>query len=120
MTPEEKALLENTARKLDEFLEVFYRSNYPDKVIYRKELVVNDKLTLGDGVNIPVGATTGTKIGTSATQKLAVFNATPVVQAGAISAPSSPSASYSQAEAQSVVTAVNSLITVIKNFGITA
>lgn len=36
--------------------------------------------TLTDGANVVVGTTTGTKIGTSATQKLGFWNASPVVQ----------------------------------------
>lgn len=36
--------------------------------------------TLAEGVNIGVGTSTGTKIGTATSQKLAFFNATPVVQ----------------------------------------
>jgi hypothetical protein len=36
--------------------------------------------TLTDGANIVVGSTTGTKIGTATTQKLAFFNSTPIVQ----------------------------------------
>jgi hypothetical protein len=36
--------------------------------------------TLGDGVDIAVGTTTGTKIGTAITQKLGFYNATPIVQ----------------------------------------
>jgi len=37
-------------------------------------------LTLSDGMNIAVNATTGTKIGTGTTQKLGFWNATPVAQ----------------------------------------
>jgi hypothetical protein len=40
-------------------------------------------LTFGDGINIPLKTTTGTKIGTATTQKLGFFNATPVIQQGA-------------------------------------
>ena len=36
--------------------------------------------TLADAANIAVGTTTGTKIGTATTQKLGLWNATPVVQ----------------------------------------
>lgn len=36
--------------------------------------------TLAEGANIAVGTTTGTKIGTAASQKIGFFNATPVVQ----------------------------------------
>ena len=44
---------------------------------------MGEGVALTDGINIPVGTTTGTKIGTSATQKLAFFNATPIVQPAA-------------------------------------
>lgn len=37
-------------------------------------------VTFGDGVNLDVGTTTGTKLGTATTQKLGFFNATPVAQ----------------------------------------
>lgn len=36
--------------------------------------------TLSDGINISVGTTTGTRVGTSTTQKLGFWNATPVAQ----------------------------------------
>tara|TARA_B100001093_G_scaffold142651_1_gene135091 strand:- start:532 stop:1791 length:1260 start_codon:yes stop_codon:yes gene_type:complete len=41
-------------------------------------------VTLADAVNLVFNTTTGTKIGTATTQKLAFFNATPVVQQSAI------------------------------------
>lgn len=37
-------------------------------------------MTLGEGYNLAAGTTTGTKIGTAATQKLGFYGATPVVQ----------------------------------------
>lgn len=40
-------------------------------------------VTIADGKNIVLNTTTGTKIGTSASQKLGFFNATPVVQPSA-------------------------------------
>ncbi len=43
-----------------------------------------DAITLGDAVNFVFNTTTGTKIGTATTQKLAFFNSTPVVQQSAI------------------------------------
>jgi hypothetical protein len=36
--------------------------------------------TWGEGINLALGTVTGTKIGTSTTQKLSFFNATPIVQ----------------------------------------
>jgi hypothetical protein len=40
--------------------------------------------TLADASNIVVGTTTGTKIGTAATQKIGFYNVTPVVQGAAV------------------------------------
>ncbi len=40
----------------------------------------NAGLAVGDGQNIQLGTTTGTKIGTATTQKIGFFNATPVQQ----------------------------------------
>lgn len=37
-------------------------------------------MTIGDGVNIILNTTTGTKIGTSTSQKLAFYNSTPIIQ----------------------------------------
>lgn len=43
-------------------------------------LTANTSLTMADAANIIVNATTGTKIGTATTQKLAFYNSTPVAQ----------------------------------------
>ena len=40
--------------------------------------------TVFDGVNLVLGTTTGTKLGTGVTQKLGFYNATPVVQPAAV------------------------------------
>jgi hypothetical protein len=45
-----------------------------------KYLFYKDKLVFADAVNIETNTTTGTKIGTAATQKLSFFGATPRVQ----------------------------------------
>lgn len=73
-----------------------------------------------DGRNFIFGKGTGTKFGTETTQKMGFFNKTPIVQPGAISAPSTPSAAYDQTEAQSTVNAVNSIRTALTNLGLTA
>jgi hypothetical protein len=41
---------------------------------------VSNSLTLADGANLAAGTTTGTKLGTATSQKLGLFNATPIVQ----------------------------------------
>lgn len=73
-----------------------------------------------DGRNVQTGLTTGTKIGTGATQKLSVYGVTPVVQASAIGAPTAASGLYSQAVAQTAVDAINNIRTALQNFGISA
>lgn len=42
--------------------------------------VFNKQLTITEGHDITLGATTGTKIGTGATQKLAFYGNTPIAQ----------------------------------------
>ena len=45
---------------------------------------IQNDLTISDTRNIILSTTTGTKIGTATTQKIGFFNATPVVQPGAV------------------------------------
>lgn len=100
-------------------------------------LATDEDDTLADGVDITLGTTTGTKIGTATTQKLAVFNATPVVRQSAYTQTystaskthSNPTASavattaatsdtpfgYSEAQANAIVTAVNALVADVAN-----
>lgn len=42
--------------------------------------IENTKITVADSIDIELNATTGTKLGTATTQKLGLWNATPVVQ----------------------------------------
>lgn len=76
---------------------------------------VQKTLQMADGRNMQLGVNTGTKFGTATTQKASFFNATPVVQAGAITAPSGGATVDSQSR-----TAIGSIITALKNIGITA
>lgn len=77
-------------------------------------------LQIFDGKNIQLAKGTGTKIGTESTQKMAFFGATPVVRQASISAPSTPSGAYVQAEAVSTVAAINSIRTALITFGLTS
>jgi hypothetical protein len=45
-----------------------------------KRITLEELFKVPDAVNIATGTTTGTKIGTSTSQKIGFFNATPVVQ----------------------------------------
>lgn len=98
MTPEEKTLLLNVSNKLDAFLDVYYREHFIDKVIFDRDVYINrtlyiaslsltSNLALPDGINISMGTTTGSMIGTASTQKIGFWGATPVVRQGAISNP---------------------------------
>lgn len=115
MTEEEllkmKQGLENVTTKLNEFLEIYYRTNFPDKMVLTKNLVLTNS-------NIDTEGTAGMKIGNSAS-KLSTYGVTPVVRASAISAPTNPGALYSQSVAQTTVDAINSIRTALTNFGIT-
>lgn len=56
---------------------------------------ITGSTTITDAMNIILGTTTGTKIGTGVTQKLGFWNATPVIQpASAVQAAVTPSTSF--------------------------
>lgn len=69
-------------------------------------------VTITDGANVILNSTTGTKIGTSTTQKLAFFNSTPIVQQAAIA--------DSTGTTGTNTTAVNSILAVLRAFGFIA
>lgn len=127
MTPEEKKLLLQTAKtvqelsaKFDSFLNIYYQTNFPTRMVINKNLDLRGIVTFGEGINIVLGSTTGTKFGTSSTQKIAFLGNTPISQQAAITKPTAPGATYSEAEADSMKVAVDLLIDYFKAFGFTA
>ena len=66
---------------------------------------------LGEGVNIGVGTTTGTRIGFVNTQKLAFWGGTPVVQ---------PSAVANAADSADAVVKLNALLVKLRSIGLIA
>jgi hypothetical protein len=68
-------------------------------------------LHLADAGNITVGTTTGTKIGTATTQKLAFYNATPVVQ---------PTAVADATDAATAISQLNALLAHMRTLGLIA
>ena len=68
----------------------------------------------------------GTTIGASTTEKVSVYGVTPVVQASALTAVTTTASTtttpygYTSTQADAIVTAVNAIITALKNCGITA
>ena len=92
MTPELNAML-NQWNKL----------NLNERYFFTKTIQIQD------GGLIQFGTSTGTKLGTAASQKLAFFGITPVVQQSAPGAANTQGGTYNQTDVQSIATAVNSL-----------
>jgi hypothetical protein len=99
----------NTDERLARLEGLFQQLLLSDRYFFSKHI------QLADSRHIQVGTTYGTQIATSATQQLGFFGATPVPQQGAITAPSGGATVDSQAR-----TAISSMITEIKNLGLTA
>jgi hypothetical protein len=74
------------------------------------EITASGNLTISTK-NIVTDTTTGTKIGTATTQKLAFWNATPVVQ---------PTAVADATDAASVITQLNALLSRMRDLGLIA
>lgn len=65
-------------------------------------------MTLGEGDNVVVGTTTGSQIGTAASQKLGLWGATPVVQQSHIADPSG--GATQDAEARTAIASINAVL----------
>ena len=98
--------LENTIRKLQERLDYLEKS---DRYVFQKHL------QLLDGRNFQFGLGTGTKFGTATGQKIGFFNAVPIIQVSAISAPTGGATVDAESR-----TAINSIRTALINLGLTA
>ena len=109
--PEEIQQLQLRISRLESLLSILI---FSDRYVFQKDLQFQD------GRNMQFATGTGTKIGTATGEKIGLYGVTPVVQAGAISAPATQGGSYVQSDVQSIVTAVNSIRTAIKNLGISA
>jgi hypothetical protein len=72
---------------------------------------ISDVIAVPDADDISFGTTTGTKLGTAATQKIGFWNAAPVVQ---------PSAVADATDATDVVAQLNDLLAKLRTVGIIA
>lgn len=97
-------------RKLNEFLSEYYRNNNPSTHIFTKAVSFKNTLDLSSP-SVNIGSPSGT---------VGLYGSGGVVKAAAITAPSTPSAGYVQAEAQSAVDKINLIRTALNNIGITA
>lgn len=86
-------------------------------------------ITIADAINVILNTTTGTKIGTATTQKLAFYNSTPIVQrSGAAQAAVATTAATNvapfgyttQAQADAIVTLVNEIRAALVALGLIA
>lgn len=123
-------LTRDTAKKLDAFLDVYYHTNFNDKMLLNKELIIRDDLSvfgafnlsgalaLKDGSTVTLGSATGVKIGATG-DKVGFLGATPIVRQAAITTPLTPSAAYSQAEAASAKAAIDAIRAYLTAFGFT-
>ena len=82
---------------------------------FSSRLVLQKHLTMYNGNNIEVGKGVGTKIATETDQKLGMYGTTPVVQGSAIG--NASGGVVVDTEARS---AVNSILTALRNIGIIA
>ena len=104
MKPDEKELLirlQNILAKLDA----------SDRYTIQK------KMQFFNGRNIQFGLTDGTKIGTSALEKIGFWNTTPVIQPSAIGNPSGGGSAGVDTPAR---TAIISILTALRNEGLIA
>lgn len=69
-------------------------------------------LTFGEGINIIAGTATGTKLGTSTSQKISLWNATPIVQPTGIA--------DADGTLADITTKFNSLLSKLESFGLIA
>lgn len=75
----------------------------------------NRDLNIHDKYNVTLGTGTGTKFGTSATQKLGFYGKTPIVQYGAISTPSGGTVIDTQSRS-----AISLILTALRDLGLIA
>lgn len=102
---EEIQLLKDRIEQLEAFI---YKDKNTVEDIFRRNLALLD-------VDIKLSSATGTKIGTASSQKLAFYGSTPVSQQATISNPAG--GAVIDAESR---TAINSILTTLDTYGLTA
>jgi hypothetical protein len=96
-------------KALNKFLSEYNRNNGPSSETVTKNTKFVGGLDLSSTTSLALGASGGA---------IGLYGVTPTTRYAAIAAPSAPSAGYVQAEAQSAVTAINSIRTALQQLGV--
>lgn len=105
MTPEERKILIDTRNKLEEFLQVYYRTNFPSEMVVTKDFTVQG--------NTNLKKLSSTEL--SVKDTVSFFGSTPQGQQPAIAKPTGGATVDIEAR-----TAINKLIDLDQSFGLTA
>ena len=104
-----------TFTEFREYLNLYYPNaslgGFTGNITINGNIAVNGSVSLANSSNIQTGTDAGTKIGTSTTQKISFYNATPVIQ---------PSAVANATDAASAITQLNLLLARMRTLGLIA
>ena len=104
-----------TFTEFREYLNLYYPNTslggFTGNITINGNIAVNGSVSLTNSSNIQTGTDAGTKIGTSTTQKISFYNATPVIQ---------PSAVANATDAASAITQLNLLLARMRTLGLIA
>ncbi len=114
MTPEELQKFNEMEMKLNQLIDVFYRTHNIDKDVFFNPVYINNGLFMKEGGTVSLGATTGTKIGATG-DKVGFLGHAPVARQSAIIAPTGGATIDAESR-----TAIGTIINVLKLFGFTS
>jgi hypothetical protein len=107
VTMKSHCVIEGTTASAERFT---FRGN----VTMSSALAANDDVTVGDGKNLRFGNTTGTKLGTATTNKMALWGRAPVTCPAAVQTAIGATTSTHRAYVQAVVTRLENIGAIMK------
>lgn len=113
-TEELQQQINQLRRALQSLADIHSRTHFIDKDVFSNPVYFNNKVLFKDNSSISLGANLGTKIGLAG-ERIGFLGASPIARQSAITPPSGGATVDSQAR-----TAINSIITVLQNFGLTS